>query len=205
MAWIGTLGRWLVVGAVLTLSACAGDDAGPPSTTFIGGRVLLAGPDVVLRGATIEADQLEYLAPPPTVVIREHVTDVTTDADGTFFIDGRELGGQCRLTIRGGEYNPVLFKEGTCIEDVDRAGPMIVFELPDAAVTDVRGTIMVRARAMDLLDNLPSLTLPRNQLLHNYRDTTDFSNAIRPNRYAIAARRVPPCGLPRSAALGTLQ
>ena len=103
MARIDSPGSWFVVATVLALSACAGDDPGPPSTTFIGGQVLLAGPDIVLRGATVAADQLEYLAPPPTVVIREHVTDVTTDADGRFFIDGRELGGQYRLTIRGGE------------------------------------------------------------------------------------------------------
>ncbi len=55
--------------------------------------------------------------------------------------------------------DPVLFKAGTCIEDVDRAGPMITFELPAPAVTDVRGTIMVRARATDLLDDQPTLTL----------------------------------------------
>ena len=108
-----------VAALALLAVACTSDDRPPPTddqSGTVGGRVLLT-LDGPLVGADVSVDQLEYTA--ATVVVREHIGDTLTDADGHFEMLTGTASGYFLITTRGGQFRDYATGQAVVLDPAD--------------------------------------------------------------------------------------
>gem|GEM_PF-4352906 len=147
----GRVGLGLGLVAALGVAACGADDSVSASTTSASGRILIAGSTGALRGAQVTVEQVEYLAGPPEVRIREYIDEITTDDNGAWSIDGRQLAGQYRLTFSGGAFTDPATGATVELDPADTIEAFLSVELAthkdDYLITPISVATAAAARA----------------------------------------------------------
>lgn len=124
----------LLATLALGVAACGVDDA-PPVTDrdgTVGGRVLLT-LDGPLVGADVSVDQLEYTA--ATVVVREHIGDTLTDADGHFEMLTGTASGYFLITTRGGQFRDYATGQAVVLDPADELTALLYTDLLEDLTT----------------------------------------------------------------------
>ena len=118
----------------LVAGACAANDTPIPTDQdgTVGGRVLMT-LDGPLVGADVSIDLLEFTA--ATVVVRSHLGDTTTDAEGHFEMLTGHASGYFLITTRGGQFRDYATGQTVALDPTDELSALLYTDLLEDLTT----------------------------------------------------------------------